>query len=177
MNIPLIRVLPERVSEGQIIRIAIDISSALAVYADHGIVHGDVSPWNIFWSDDGTCKLAPPAISIKETDRIGALHFAAPEIYRGHASCSSDVYSLGLVLYWMLNERRAPFCPLPPALPSPSEVNNAMIRRFAGKPLPPPEHGNDKLKQIILKACAFEISARYREARELRTELRRISLA
>ena len=51
--------------------------------------------------------------------RIGVLNYIAPEIYKEQPySCTSDIYSLGMVLYWMLNERRLPFLPMPSKVPT-----------------------------------------------------------
>ena len=50
----------------------------------------------------------------------------APEVYNnqpyGH---SADIYSLGMVLYWLLNERRTPFLPLPPQVPTATDEEHA----------------------------------------------------
>ena len=96
----------------------------------------------------------------------------APEVFNcepyGH---SADIYSLGLVMYWMLNERRVPFVPLPPQTPTVKEMEDALMLRVGGKPLPPPAHGSPALKKIVLKACAFELKDRYASAEELLADL------
>jgi hypothetical protein len=96
----------------------------------------------------------------------------APEVYNNQPyGAKADIYSLGLVLYWLLNERRTPFLPLPPAVPSSGEEDAARRRRFRGEPLPPPAHGSPALQRIVLKACAYAPKDRYQNAEELLRDL------
>jgi len=75
------------------------------------------------------------------------------------------------VLYWLLNERRLPFLPLPPAKLSATMEDAARNRRFSGTPLPEPANGSKKFKAIVLKACAFNPSDRYHTADEMLKDL------
>ena len=43
---------------------------------------------------------------------------------------------------------------------------------MSGEPLPPPVHGSDALKMIVLKACAFHPSSRYASASEMLADLK-----
>ncbi len=96
----------------------------------------------------------------------------APEVYGNQPYGSkADQYSLGLVLYWLLNERRLPFVSLPPAVPKVSEEREARERRFQGEPLPPPAYGSRELQRIVLKACAFDPQDRYETAEEMLRDL------
>lgn len=96
----------------------------------------------------------------------------APEVYNnqpyGH---SADLYFLGMVLYWLLNEHRTPFLPLPPKVPTATDEDRARDSRFAGISIPEPLHGSDALKRIVLKACAFSPEDRYKSAAEMRKDL------
>ena len=49
-------------------------------------------------------------------------NYTAPEVYHNERyGPVADSYSLGMVMYRLLNERRMPFNPLPPAGPTASE--------------------------------------------------------
>jgi serine/threonine-protein kinase len=86
----------------------------------------------------------------------------APEVYNGQSrTAGADVYSLGLVMYWLLNEHRGPFLPLPPQGYTVLKEENALKRRCSGEKLPPPLNGSKALKAIVLKACAYDRADRY----------------
>lgn len=177
---PLAQHLKDRIAEEQIIRLGKDMCSALVLCKNRNIIHRDIKPQNIFVSRDGDYKLGDFGIAkISEKTasgtRIGTFRYMAPEVYYsrpyGH---QSDIYSLGLVMYWMLNERKAPFVPLGNQIPDASMVNEADKRRLKGEPLPPPAHGSEELKRIVLKACAFSPKDRYSSAKEMLADLRKL---
>ncbi|MFQ8837631.1 MAG: hypothetical protein ACLR8L_07075 [Oscillospiraceae bacterium] len=86
----------------------------------------------------------------------------APEVYAGEEyGFSVDTYSLGLVLYRMLNKNRGPFLPQPPEAITFSSREQALARRMSGEPLPRPFYGEGRLGEIVLKACAFDPKDRY----------------
>lgn len=167
--------------ENQVIRIGHDICNALVLCKSRNIIHRDIKPQNIFISKDGEYKLGDFGIAktIEKTSggtKTGTFNYMAPEVYNnqpyGHAS---DIYSLGLVLYWLLNERRMPFCPLPPASQTLDEITEARLRRFQGEPIPVPRHGSAALKRVVLKACAFDPEDRYKTAAEMRQDLEEVA--
>lgn len=159
------------------VKIGIDICKALELCQKKNIIHRDIKPQNIFVNEFGDYKLGDFGIArsmdhTTHATKIGTYTCMAPEVYRGDAYNSSiDMYSLGIVLYWLLNEKRLPFLPLPPAAPTATMINEAQARRLSGEPLPPPKNGSDKLKNIVLKACAFNSNDRYTTATEMRRDL------
>ena len=173
---PLPEALGQQVSDEQVIRVGIDICNALLLCEGKNIIHRDIKPQNIFVSDDGNYKLGDFGIAktVERTasgTRIGTYKYIAPEVYNNQPyGSAADVYSLGLVLYWMLNERRTPFLPLPPQRPTASVDEEARRRRLSGEGLPLPAHGSRALQQIVMKACAFVPKSRY-TAEELRAAL------
>ena len=96
----------------------------------------------------------------------------APEVYNNQPyGFAVDIYSLGIVLYWMLNDRRTPFLPLPPKVPTAMEEEEAIRRRLSGEDLPYPKNGSEALKKIVCKACAADPEKRYKSADEMLADL------
>ena len=180
---PLTKDLGKDIPDDQVVRIGIDICKALSLCKKHNIIHRDIKPANIFVSEDGDYKLGDFGIAKNmeeqgvSTRGIGTLDFMAPEVIKADYNETADIYSLGLVLYWLLNEKRTPFLALPPAFPTDTEKEQARSRRFSGEKLPDPVHGSEELKEIVLKACAFEPGDRYQSADEMLFELEQIDSA
>ena len=166
-----------RSDECAVIKVGLDICNALERCMRHNILHRDIKPQNIFVNEEGDYKLgdfgiAKTADHTTKATKTGTYGYMAPEVYWGKPyNASVDIYSLGMVMYWMLNERRGPFVPLPPTVPKPSQNSDALDLRMHGEPLPAPKNGSDKLKQIILKACAFDSTDRYASPSEMRHDL------
>ena len=165
-----------------IIRLGIDICKALELCQRYNIIHRDIKPENIFISDNGDYKLGDFGIArtIERTtsglSKKGTYSYMAPEVYIGKKyGFSVDTYSLGLVLYRMLNKNRGPFLPQPPEAITYDNREQALARRVSGEPLPRPFYGEGRLGEIVLKACAFDPKDRYSSPQQLRQELEAIS--
>ena len=179
---PLTKVMEKVSTEAQIIQLGLDMCDALMACQDKKIIHRDIKPQNIFVADNGSFKLGDFGISkiledaTRANTQAGTLTFMAPEIAAGKRYDSTvDIYSLGLVLYWLLNHRRGPFMPLPPKVPSFSQDQEALVRRLQGDKFDPPSQGSAALKQIVMKACSFEPEKRYRTAREMHVALKALT--
>ena len=180
---PLTKALGKTVTDEQAARIGADICKALVLCRKHDIIHRDIKPANIFVSENGDYKLGDFGIAktVEKTSggtKIGTYEYIAPEVYHDQPYGSgADIYSLGMVLYWLLNERRTPFLPLPPTLPTSSEKEQARKRRFSGEALPAPAYGSAELQRIVLKACAYDPKDRYQTADEMLHDLNALSVA
>ena len=179
---PLLKAMDQVSSESQIIRFGMDMCNALDACQKRKVIHRDIKPQNIFVSNDGVFKLGDFGIARKaeKTTRAtvgkGTYQFMAPEVKNERPyGPTVDIYSLGLVMYWLMNSRRCPFFPIPPAVPTHKEEQEALYRRFSGEQIPPPQNGSEELKRIVLKACAFEPKDRYQTAQEMRDDLVRLS--
>ena len=164
-----------------IIKLGIDICKALELCQRYNIIHRDIKPENIFISDNGDYKLGDFGIArtIERTSsglsKKGTYSYMAPEVYAGKEyGFSVDTYSLGLVLYRMLNKNRGPFLPQPPEAITYDNREQALARRVSGEPLPRPFYGEGRLGEIVLKACAFDPKDRYSSPQQLRQELEAI---
>lgn len=137
-----------------------DILNALVSCHDKNIIHRDIKDDNIFVSPDGTYKLGDFGVSkaLKDKSRAesvkGTPNFIAPEVYLGKEKYDNtvDVYSLGIVLYKLLNKMRNPFLPMFPAPYSTADEDAAFEARMTGKIPELPVMAQNKLGQIILKA-------------------------
>ena len=170
---PMHKALSENVDEKTVEKIAKDICSALVLCKKHNVIHRDIKPQNIFVSPHGDYKLGDFGIAktVEKTmggTKTGTYKYMAPEVYNNQPYGSAvDIYSLGLVLYWLLNDRRLPFLPPYPEKVKAGMEEEARNRRLVGEALPPPSHGSDKLKKIVLKACAYNPKERYHSAEEM----------
>lgn len=162
--------------EADIIRLGAGLCSALETCHRRGIVHGDIKPRNVFvgggnFNEQVTYKLGDFGMAqFSAVDNTN--DFMAPEVLCGApVSPASDLYSVGMVLYWALNERRIPFVPLPPTAVEASDLAIAREQRLRGDPLPEPLHGSQALKNIVMRACADDPAQRYASVEEFRAAL------
>ena len=181
IRMELLNSLPDYVHENgltiaQVIKIGTDICSALELCRQNGIIHRDIKPQNIFVSKYGDFKLGDFGVAREENirgaaDKVGTYAYMAPEVYKNKAYDESvDIYSLGMVLYWLLNDRRGPFLPLSGELTS-QQTADAQLRRFRGEALPAPKNGNAALKKVVLKACAYKREDRFQTPTEFKKAL------
>lgn len=161
-----------------VLKLGTDICAALEVCEQNNIIHRDIKPDNIFRSKFGEYKLGDFGIA-RELDktqanlsRKGTLNYMAPEVYKGEVyGKSADIYSLGLVLYTLLNNNRMAFLPPYPNQITYNDNENALRSRLSGAPLPYPCNANSSLGEVITKACAYNPNDRYRTATEFKNDL------
>ena len=160
----------QELPETEILRLGREIGNALVACRRQKILHRDIKPQNIMVAGDGTYKLGDFGIARMSektgsaTSRIGTYTYMAPEVYNGeHYGALADLYSLGMVLYWLLNGRRAPFVTVNTA----EEKETALRRRMRGEALPAPLNGSPELKRIVQKCCAYDPKERFQSPEEL----------
>lgn len=174
---PLKKAASKAYDEKQVIKLGIDMCKALEVCKDKKIIHRDIKPENIFVSDTGDYKLGDFGVAKVEEKtvtgtKIGTFEYMAPEVYNNKPyGIASDIYSLGLVMYWLMNDKRTPFLPDAAAIPSASEKEEARNRRFRGEAIPAPKYGSSELQRVVLKACAFNTNDRFSTPKELHKAL------
>ena len=98
-------------------RLGEELAGALATAHRQGILHRDVKPHNILLDDEqralltdfGSAKIEGQSTLTVTGHQVGTLDTMAPEVMRGErADGRSDVYSLGLTLYFALTGRFPP---------------------------------------------------------------------
>ena len=173
----------------EVIRLGLDICTALDSCEKNHILHRDIKPSNIFYSDKAGYKLGDFGISrmmsaIHEKMSMtgaGTIQYMAPEIYFGQKYNNTvDIYSLGIVLYTYMNDNFPPlYRELFPEAMSREEIPStdaptlhvANMKRLNGAALPPPVFADDTLATVILTACAHDPSRRFQSAAALRNAL------
>lgn len=151
-----------------------DICRALVFIQKQGLIHRDIKPANIFVDSLGQFKLGDfgvartAELTMGGMSKQGTENYMAPEVYHGKPyGASVDIYSLGLVLYRMMNANRLPFYPPAPQRIGLADRENALISRMKGEPLPAPAQASPEFAQIILKACAHDPKERYQTAGQM----------
>jgi serine/threonine-protein kinase len=154
---------------------AISICEALNPLHQSNLAHGDIAAQNIATMPDGQCRLQLAGIweaySGSQTAGVLALPsmspYLAPEVSSGNLpSPSSDVYSVGILLYQLLSGR----------FPYSADTPVAMALKHATAGIPSVKIYNsavpNALDEIVKKAMAKDPAVRYANASELLSDLR-----
>ena len=150
-------------SESEVVDFGIQMSAILEKLESRNIYHGNINPDNIYVTFDGKYKLG--GFSDFES-KIDDMSFIAPEIFKKeNADFTTDIYSLGLIMYSMSNSGTIPF--------ESSEVSrdDAIKIRFDGKAVTAPKNGSEKLKSVIVIACQPNNDNRWKNAGNIKNAL------
>ena len=150
---------------------ALDFSVQIANAVDHAhannVIHRDLRPGNVLVSENGLVKVADFGtsrvleIAAHGTTVIGSPPYMAPEQFHGKAVFASDIYSLGVTMYQMLTGI------LPYNTPSPADLEKLMTGELVSAPRLKNPRIPKAVNDIVLKAMAPEIGARYQRASDL----------
>lgn len=171
-----------KVEESLVIKLGIDICKALEGCEEEKIIHRDIKPANIFVGRGGDFKLGDFGLS-RQVSKSASLSlrkskgtplYMPPEAFGWgqQVDLTSDIYSLGIVMYQLLDEGNIPFCG---DIGDFEEVDKAIGKRVDGnEQISAPKNCGKELWSILQKACAHEKKARYQNATEMRRDLERL---
>ncbi len=120
--------LADRMDGGISLSDALDVTRQLLDALQHvhanGVIHCDVKPGNVICFPEGHVKLGDFGLckratgSTKTSHPGGTLGFMAPELAMGYPSPRSDLFSVALIAYDMITDKRPdwPFDWPPPAI-------------------------------------------------------------
>lgn len=166
------------------LQLMLEVCRAVQHAHQRGVIHRDLKPTNILVTDDGRPVLVDFGLaksllgedgdeqnSLTRGVLIGTPAYMSPEQAAGHSQqidTRSDVYSLGVVLYWLLTHR----------LPHDASDSTAtVLRRVAEQEIVPPLEVRPDLDRglaaVMGKALERDPDQRYGTAGELGDELQR----
>ena len=163
------------ITREDVIRLGVDICSALEACERKKIIHRDIKPENIFVDKDGNFKLGDFGVArqLEKTNTTmsqkGTYNYMAPEVvFKKKYDKRADIYSLGMVMYKLLNNNREPFVDPDKQIIRYKDRSEAMDRRLKNERLPAPKNADTNLAAIILNACEFEKEKRISSATEFK---------
>ena len=169
------RMKKEGVTQPEIVKIGIDICTALEACAEHNIIHRDIKPDNIFSNgrqyllgDFGISKIIENGMGT-QTNK-GTAHYAAPEQFANATNVDFydhrvDIYSLALTLYVLANKGKLPF--------TDQVMNNQLANqmRLTGRPFTRIDGINPELMDVILVGCSYKPEDRFKTATAFKNAL------
>ena len=162
-----------------LIKMATDVAKAWKECQKRGVLYRDIHVCNIYRSNDGIFKLGDfgsctNKFDLKET--VGNQWFMAPETFvSGVFTEVSAVYSISMVMYFILNNLR-------PAFWTQGYEDEALQKRMNGHNLPTPTccinlppHIKTKLDQFFTKVSVSSLKERISSIAEFIYELERLT--
>ena len=143
-----------------------------------GVAHMDIQPGNLLVEGFHRSVILTDfssAVPVEEVNKLeqvrGTPAYVAPEIYHYRAySQRADVYSLGILLYCLLNDGKLPYGDQHP-------VHEAVQKRIEGLPVKLNGERNPALRLCVETACSFDPRDRYPDLQSFRSALEKVQSA
>ncbi len=149
-------------SDSDIVDFGLKMSEQLDKLEQSNILHGNLKPENIYVTPDG--RYLAGGFTAFEND-VEDNAFTAPEIVENTPpDYTTDIYSLGLMMYTMANDGKLPF-------EKDSDAAAATAKRLSKAPVSAPSNGSEKLKSVIVIACQPENKNRWKNAGNIKNAL------
>jgi serine/threonine-protein kinase len=157
------------IAQERVIDLGLQILQAAGFAHRHGVIHRDFKPHNVIVDDLGHAKVTDFGIAragaseMTETGSImGTAQYLSPEQAQGHAvTATSDIYSIGVMLYEMLAGR----------LPFEGDSAVAVALKHLSEPPPPISQWrpdvHPALEAVVMAALAKDPAHRWQSAEDL----------
>lgn len=168
-------------ARSEALTVAREVAQALSAIHSHGIVHRDIKPENVMLRADGSVALADfgiakstlqaPSMGLTQThhgDVVGTPYYMSPEQATGRkVTAQSDLYSLGVMLFEMLANRR----------PYVAESLELLLAKHLNADTPALPAVHAELQGVVNKLMAKNPEHRYESAEAFLLELESIAPA
>ncbi len=157
--------------------VMLQLCNAVLYAHQHGVIHRDIKPQNVYVLADGTIKLGDFGIATftnashvtRSEVVVGSVHYLAPEISQGNvASPQSDIYSLGITFFELITGR----------VPYDDDSAVMVALKHIKEKFPSPKKYNSKtpacIEKIILKATMKSPNDRYKSVYNMREDIQQI---
>jgi serine/threonine-protein kinase len=164
-------------ADGEALRVALQIASALAAAHRQGILHRDIKPGNVMITasgvkllDFGLAKSMDAGADVTFTRAgtvLGTVAYMSPEQAEGcPLDARSDIFSFGAVLYEMLSGNRA-F----------GGTTTAQVLSAVLRDQPPPLWPSSPLEPVVRKCLAKQASERFQSMEDVKNALESVAIA
>ncbi|MDY0345098.1 MAG: protein kinase [Bacilli bacterium] len=157
--------------------IMLQVLSAVVYVHNHGVIHRDIKPHNVYYMADGTIKLGDFGIATNEEMSnanpdehiLGSVHYLAPELCQGKKPTPlSDIYALGITFFELVTGH-VPFDEVLPV-----DIAVAHIKRQFPMPSKVDSSISREVEKIIVKACRKNPLDRYQNAQAMYDDIENV---
>ena len=167
--------LNEKLELDWVLKITEQIASAMAYAHEKGFIHSDIKPENILFRDENTAMLSDFGIAKivgrnSQTGSTSGICFGTPRymsperVLSFPVGPSSDIYSLGVVLFEMLTGKK----------PYDGKDSGSILSAHVQHPIPRLPVECHHLQPLVNKMLAKHPTNRFNNARDLANELAQI---